>query len=93
MARATEVEDFTVADADYEVSKYIPIWRKQQVGGVSVGSGPGNITAMALFQIAEFVQDAQDRKSVSKAPIHDSFEFQYEGHRVQVRLGDACEEM
>lgn len=80
---------------------YVTVWRKMPVGQVVVGSGNIPFESAVLMTVAETVHADRDRAAHTKmdddrtpemdAVITDCFEAEFEGHRVQVRMGDAVD--
>lgn len=67
------------------------VWieRRMPVAPVHIGhDGDSPIEAAVLGEIAAFL----DRENEPGDHINDQFEFRYQGHVVEVRLGDAVED-
>lgn len=79
----------------------VTVWRKMPVGEVTVGNGSTPFESAVLMTIAETVHADADRKAHAEMDrdrrprerevLTDQFEAEFQGHRVQVRLGDAVD--
>lgn len=81
---------------DRQDAPAVGIYRKQKIGEIQIGNGDILMETVVLGEIGEFLHqthmDHDTGKSSGASIAADSFEFEGYGVRVQVRLGDCCDD-
>lgn len=78
-------------DGDEPHEVVVPIYRKVVLGDITVGGGRDSFETAALHTIAEIVGASQRSSGSEDGIVNDTIETEFEGHRIQVRLGEHVE--